>query len=81
MISMNGNAFAISCDPINGNPFAPGCAGNGQWTNPSPGVLCNSATGQCIHTRYFEAQMVILTEYVRYTNKIYQLYDKIWSLL
>ena len=52
---MNGNAFAqsdnhsINCDPINGNPFAQGCQGHGQWTNQSPGVLRNWATGH-IHT-------------------------------
>jgi hypothetical protein len=55
-IDMNGNAFAqsdnpsINCDPINVNPLAQGRQGQGQWTNPSPGVLCNRATDQCIHT-------------------------------
>jgi len=40
----------VNCDPQNGgNIFAQGCPGNGQWTYPSPGVVCNKAAGSCTH--------------------------------
>jgi hypothetical protein len=40
----------VNCDPqTGGNPYAQGCPGNGQWTYPSPGVVCNRATGLCMH--------------------------------